>query len=336
MSSAMRPWERLPRISLRAIPAPLVQLPRFSRTLGADVWMKRDDVGDLPFAGNKARKLEFLLADAIDRDCDVVVAVGAAQSNFARAVAAAAARVGMPCILLLGGEAPHRLAGNALLAAMCGAQLRFQETEAWDELVQRLDATCSELETLGSRPFPLPIGGSVPLGVVAFAAAYAELVDELDELQLAPDCIVHASSSGGTQAGLELGRRIVGRGPVIHAVDVAKTGGDLRPVVAALATSAAELLGVRETWRQADIKLDESQLGQAYGVPTDAALEAIDLLARTEGIICDPVYTGKALAALVARARAGAIGPQLFWHTGGVPAIFDPRYTDSMLRAAFD
>lgn len=327
------PWHTLPRVRLRDGSAPLVHLERFSAAVGTPVWAKRDDVGSIAFAGNKVRKLELLLADAIAQDCDVVVAVGAAQSNFARTAAASAARLGLRAILILGGRDPGRLTGNLLLDRLVGAHIRFAGSDAWDVLQAALDDTCQELRREGRRPYALPMGGSTPLGAVAFAAAYEELVLDLDAARLAPGAVVHASASGGTQAGLELGRRVLGRGPRVHAVDVSKTGGDLRPVVAGIASSAARLLGIDETWTAADVEADGSQLGGGYGVPTASGLEAISLLARTEGIVCDPVYTGKALAAVVAMARAGTSGPVVFWHTGGAPAIFDPHYGDQLSGA---
>ena len=327
------PWHALPRVALRDGASPLVPLERFSAAIGAQVWAKRDDVGSITFAGNKVRKLELLVADAVARDCDVLVAVGAAQSNFARTAAAAAARLGLRAVLILGGPPPDHLAGNLLLDRLVGAEIRFAGSDAWEVLQARLDDACDELRRAGRRPYALPMGGSTPLGAVAFAAAYEELTDELAARSLVPRVVVHASASGGTQAGLELGRRMLGGGPRIHAVDVAIPAEGLPARVAALATGAARLLDVDESWTPADVDVDGSQVGAGYAVPTMAGLEAIALLARTEGIVCDPVYTGKALAAVVAMARAGDAGPILFWHTGGAPAIFDPHHGDPILRS---
>lgn len=179
----------------------------------------------------------------------------------------------------------------------------------------------------------LPMGGSVPLGSLGFAAAYAELLDQVEAAGIKPTSIVHASSTGGTQAGLELGRRMLG-GPPVLAMGVAKGPVDLAVRVAELAESAAAVIGVDERWTHADVHLDSGYLGPAYGIPTEACLDAIGLLARSEAILCDPVYSGKALAGLIDYARTGKVeGPVVFWHTGGALALFTQRYARTVGRS---
>jgi 1-aminocyclopropane-1-carboxylate deaminase/D-cysteine desulfhydrase-like pyridoxal-dependent ACC family enzyme len=327
------PWSHLPRIALTTLPTPLTPLPRFSEAIGAQVWMKRDDTGSLGLAGNKVRKLEFVLAEARAAGADTLLIVGAEQSNAARAAAAACAQLGLRCVLVLSGEEPGRPAANLLLDHLFGAEVRFAGTTDWAQLAAAADATAAELRDQGATPYSLPVGASSPLGAVGFAVAWHELLGQLDELDVRPDTVVHASSSGGTHAGLLLGRHMTGGGPRVRAIAVA-TGihPDLAAATLALSRDAGRLVGVDHGPAPDDLILDCGFLGDGYAVPSPDGVAAIRLLAETEAIVCDPVYSGKALAAVVAAARAGdSTAPTIFWHTGGHHAVFAPPFDAALL-----
>ncbi len=331
--TALEQLHALPRAELVAWPSPLQRLDRFSEAIGVEVWCKRDDMGSPGLAGNKVRKYELVLGAALADGADVLITTGAAQSNSARAGAAAAATLGMDCVLVLSGEAPARATANLLLDRLFGADVRFAGRVGWEELNRQVAAIGDELRTAGRRPVTAPVGCSSPLGSLGFALAYLELVDQLENLGIGPSLVVHTSTSGGTSAGLLVGRLLAGGGPPLRAVDAGLVFADPTAGIARLATDALALLGDDRTITADDVDLDLSQLGSGYGKPTEACVEAIRLLARTEGIVCDPVYSGKGLAGLVAEARSGALDrsrPVVFWHTGGWHALFDPHYGDSV------
>lgn len=325
------PWDGLARVRLAPLPTPLARAERFSAAIGADVWIKRDDIGSIGLAGNKVRKLEFVVADAIARGADTLVTAGAAQSNHARATACAAAALGLRCVLVLGGHRPELATGNTLLGECFGAELRFVGSEDWADINRALAGTVEAIRDAGAAPYLIPLGCSSPLGAVGFVAAYRELLDQLDAQGVAATGVWCASTSGGTQAGLTLGRRLAGRGPVVHGVSAGVVWRDPSGAFARHATEAAAILGQPVVVAPGDIDLDLSQVGAGYGEPTADGAQAIRLLARTEGILCDPVYSGKGLAAMVGAARAGALnGPVVFWHTGGVPVVFAERYAAAL------
>lgn len=320
------------RLQLVDLPTPLHEAPRFSEAVGARVLVKRDDVLGPGFAGNKVRKLELTLAAARDEGADAVVTLGAAQSNHARATAAACARLGWHCSLVLGGPEPDGPPpGNVLLDRLFGARMVWSATTDWAALFEAAEAEAATLRAEGRTPVVLPAGGSTPLGAAAFAVAYDELLAQLDALGAEPPEVVVASSTGGTYAGLLAGHRRAGRGPVPRGVLVIEDTGALGDLYAWLAAEA----GAGEVGA-GDLVLERGFLGAGYGAPTPEGLEAIRLLAATEAIVCDPVYSGKALACLVRRARAGAYGdrPVVFWHTGGWSADFAPEHAAALTREA--
>lgn len=326
-----QPWLALPRIPLADLPTPLQRLDSFGAAIGAEVWIKRDDVGPIGLAGNKVRKLEYVLADARGQGADTIVIIGAEQSNAARATAAACAQLGLRCVLVLSGDEPDTPTGNLLLDRLFGAEIRFAGTTDWAELWQASERAAEELRAGGARPYSLPAGSSSPLGAVGFASAWFELLDQLREHQVDARTLFHASSSGGTHAGLLLGRAMSGGGPDLRAVGVAPNiVPDVPGYIAGLAGGAADALGVEADL--GDVDVDLGFLGDGYAIPTPDGIEAIRLLARTEAIVCDPIYSGKALAALVAAARGGELdGPAVFWHTGGHHALFAPRFGDAVV-----
>ncbi len=318
----------LPRIPLAALPTPVQPLPRLSEELGFTLLVKRDDLTGLAFGGNKVRKLEYLLADAQAQGADMVVTTGAAQSNHCRQTAGAAAKLGLGCHLVL--TTPRRPSGNLLLDGLLGARVTWAAPKA---RAQALAQAVAEEAAQGRRPYRIPYGGSSPLG----AAAYAYALEELLSQGVTPDTIVFASSSGGTQAGLVAGARLLGFRGRILGISIQEPAPTLREQVAVLASQTAALLGTPTTFRDTEIFVRDAYAKAGYGVVTDAEINAILRFARAEGLFLDPVYTGRAAAALLDLAAQGDFAPQetvLFWHTGGTPALFATDYAQTLAAAA--
>lgn len=315
--------QKLPRLRIAHLPTPVERLPRLSEALGGPALLvKRDDQTGLAFGGNKTRKLEFLVADAQRQGARTLITAGAVQSNHCRQTAAAAARYGFDCQLVLAGEQPERASGNLLLDRLLGAEIRWVERESREAVLQ---STYQQAVDEGRKPYLIPYGGSNPIG----AAAYAYAVQEMLEQGFRPDTIVFASSSGGTQAGLLAGGRIFGFDGRVLGISIDEKAEVLQARVATLANETAEILGGDIAFRAEDVWVDDSFLGAGYGVMGEIEEEAINLFARTEGLLLDPVYTGRAAAGLLSLIRDGAF-PRgqsvLFWHTGGTPGLFAERY----------
>lgn len=311
-----------PRVSLATLPTPLEEAPRLSQELGIRLLVKRDDLTGLALGGNKARKLELLVADAIARGHDTLVATGGAQSNFARMTAAAAARHGLRCHLVLGGPEPALPTGNLLLDHLFGARLHFAGSEDWRVLGRRVQEVADEL---GERAYPMPLGGSTPLGCSAYVGAARELLAQMESrpgVPDAPDWVVVADGTGGTHAGLLVG---LPASVQLLGVDVSRPPVPLASIVENLAAQTADLLGVAAPAGR--VLIEEGQVGESYAAITTACRDAVRLAARLEGWILDPVYTGKAFAGLLAGVRERRIqGTVVFWHTGGAPALFAGEY----------
>lgn len=307
------------RIRLTATPTPMHLLPNFSERLGREVWIKRDDLTGFATGGNKSRKLELILADAMNARATSLVTVGAQQSNHARTVAAAATAAGIDAHLILGGRAPHRPSGNLLLDDLFGAETHFVDGLDWTSMSEHARQLCARLREQGNRskrPYLVPAGGSTSSGVLAYAAAFLEIHHQLDLVDRTEATIVHASSTGGTQAGLELGAALLGAPANIVGVDVARIhadlGGRVRDLVAATAELGFDPPAVTPT-------VFDEYLGPGYALASDRSQAAMTELARDEGIVTDPVYTAKAVAAL---SDPRLTEPIVFLHTGGVPAMF--------------
>jgi L-cysteate sulfo-lyase len=299
---------------------------------GPALWIKRDDQTGLAAGGNKTRKLEILIADAQSRGADVVLTVGAIQSNHCRQTAAAAARAGLACVLVLGGSAPSRehWTGNLLLDDLLGARICWA---GQDDPLSALEAAAASERAAGRKPYVIPYGGSNAVGASAYALAFAELWDQVQETGLHFDRLVFATSSGGTQAGLVVGARACGYRGQVLGISVDKTGGQLRQTVVDLLAPTAARLGLERAPGPDEVHIDDRFLGGGYAVLTGAEREAVRLAARSEGILLDPVYTGKAMAGLIELIRRGEIGASetvLFWHTGGMPALF--AYADDLVQ----
>ena len=315
--------DRRPRVSIAHLPTPLEMLPRLTAHLGGpQLWAKRDDQTGLATGGNKTRKLEFLVAEALAQGADTLVTCGAAQSNHARQTAAAAARFGLACTLVLRGEPPPQAQGNLLLDELLGAEIVWAGA---DDLTARLEETADALRSRGRRPYVVPYGGSNPVGVCGYVAAMEELLAQAAQAGLSFDHIVLASSSGGTQAGLTVAARALGYRGRILGISVDLPADPLRRRMAELATATADHLGLPLTFAPEDFAVEDGYRGGGYGVISDLEREAIRLLARTEGLLLDPVYTGRAFGGLIDLIRRGVFSPQervLFWHTGGVAGLF--------------
>jgi D-cysteine desulfhydrase family pyridoxal phosphate-dependent enzyme len=315
-----------PRLRLAALPTPVEELPSLSRALGRRLRIKRDDLTGLALGGNKTRKLELLTADALAQGADTLVTAGALQSNHCRQTAAAAARLGLRSALLLTGEPvqspgelprPTHRCGNLLLDELLGAELCFAGSEPREVA---LAALAARLEAEGRRPYLIPYGGSNALGALAYALALEELLAQGP----APGLICCASSSGGTQAGLLLGARLLGYRGRILGISVDPPAPILRELVASLANAAAARLGIAERFSAPEVWVEDRFRGEGYGVVGPLERGAIRRLAREDGILLDPVYTGRAMGGLLELAGSGELEARdlLFWHTGGIPALF--------------
>ena len=319
MYGALATLPIVPLVSSRSVVDDLAGL-RAALGGGPRLLMKRDDTMGFAFGGNKVRKMQFVAAAASAAGADTLITCGGVQSNHARVTAAVAARLGMRCILVANGRPPDRPTGNALLNSLLGAEIRYVHDRG--DRAAAMDAAANEIRRNGGSPYVIPLGASVPLGAAAFVDAVRELLDQIDP----PDLIVHASSSGGTQAGLVAGCALAAVHTRVLGVSADASASELVDAVSGILDGLAPLLGVpRDRLRTCAVDVDDGFVGEGYGVPTDASREALVLTARTEGVFLDPTYTAKAMAGLFARVRAHAFGDRdsvLFWHTGGQVALF--------------
>lgn len=321
----------LPRIHLAHLPTPIEALPRLSAQLGVLLSVKRDDQTGLALGGNKTRKLELLLAEAKANGAKTLVTAGAIQSNHCRQTAAAAARAGLDCTLVLSlPEAtpiPQVYTGNTLLDALMGAQIVWAQPGAREVV---FDETFERLWAEGKRPYRIPYGGSNAVGAAGYALAMQELLEQLKSGgQAQPDWIVFASSSGGTQAGLAAGQRMFGYTGRVLGISVDEPQAKLQAKAAGLAGEVCDLFGAPQRFEASEILVEDGFIGPGYGVMTDLEQQAVRLFARTEGLLLDPVYTGRAAGGMLRLIAEGQIEQRsrvLFWHTGGQPALFAERY----------
>ncbi|HYE52456.1 MAG TPA: D-cysteine desulfhydrase family protein [Azospirillaceae bacterium] len=318
----------IPRLTLAAWPTPIEPLERLSRELGGPrLYVKRDDCTGLGGGGNKIRKLEYLLADARARGCDALVTTGALQSNHARLTAAAAAKLGWPCSLVLTDSVDwrrpeYRRSGNRLIERLLGT--RVEIVAGPDERDERVEAALAALRADGRWPYLIPLGGSDAVGTLGYAACAAELQGQMRELGLRFRALVTATGSGGTQAGLVLGSRLAGLDLEVVGISVNKPADRLRETVAALVAGASTLVG-GDGQPDPEIIVDDRHFQPGYGLPSEAMTEAVRLCAQLEGLLLDPVYSAKAMAGLIAQVREGRYGRDdavLFLHTGGQPGLY--------------
>ncbi|MDR7342826.1 D-cysteine desulfhydrase [Pantoea alhagi] len=315
---------QFPRLELVGAPTPLEHLPRLSDYLGRDIFIKRDDITPLALGGNKLRKLEFLAADALREGADVLITAGAIQSNHVRQTAAVAARLGLKCFALLENpiqtQAENYLGnGNRLLLDLMDCEIEL--VDALHAPAQQLEELRVRLEAQGFRPYVVPVGGSNALGALGYVECAQEIAHQSEEV-VDFAAVVVASGSAGTHAGLAIGLEHLLPETELVGVTVSRKVADQLPLVTHLQQQVASLL---ETQSRAPITLWDDYFGPRYGMPSEEGMEAVKLLARLEGIILDPVYTGKAMAGLIdgiSQQRFQREGPLLFVHTGGAPALF--------------
>ncbi len=321
----------MPRIKIAHLPTPVEGLPRLSAKLaGPRLLVKRDDETGLALGGNKTRKLEYLLAEAQANGARTLITAGAVQSNHCRQTAAAAARVGLDCILVLNlppekdvdPEATMQSNGNLILDRLLGAEIVWTDR---DHRAQTLQDTFQTAWDEGRRPYLIPYGGSNSTGALGYVFAVQELMAQ----GVAPDWIVFPSSSAGTQVGLVVGAKLFGYQGKILGISIDETEQVLQTRVADLANQTAELLGEKIQFSSAEILVNDRYLGAGYGVMGELEIEALQLFAKNEALLLDPVYTARAAGGMIDLVRSGFFKPDetvLFWHTGGAPALFADRY----------
>jgi D-cysteine desulfhydrase family pyridoxal phosphate-dependent enzyme len=318
--------DQLPRVHLGVLPTPLEESARLSDALGGPpILFKRDDLTGLAFGGNKTRHLEFILGEALQRGADTIITGASIQSNFCRQTAAACAKLGLRCILYLNGEEPNAPQGNLLLDHLVGADVRLVQVRQLPDLIALCEQAAVEERQAGRDPIVVDLWrGIASLGSVSYVDCALELKEQLEELGLLRVSI-YLSSATATQGGLVLAAQALGLDWQIVGISPIRT--DLVPadVVANLANEAAQRLNLELHVSAADIENQEQYIGPGYALPTEDSREALEIVASTEGIILDPVYTAKAMAGLIDHIRAGELDPSrpvVFLHTGGTPALF--------------
>jgi D-cysteine desulfhydrase family pyridoxal phosphate-dependent enzyme len=313
----------IPTLMLASLPTPVSAMSRLSSVLGGGprLLVKRDDTIGFAFGGNKVRKLALLGAQAQADGADTLITAGGIQSNHARVTAATAVTLGMRAVLVVNGKPPDRASANALLDALLGAEIVYVESR--EQRGEVMHAVAARLRREGHHVFEIPIGGSTPLGALGYLHAMLELLEQIPP----PDAIVHATSSGGTQAGLVAACRLLGLRTRVVGIAADEPTAAIHAQVRANIDGVASLLkqDQHSLQRGTSIEIDDRFIGAGYGIPTEGSREAIELAARTEAIFLDPVYTGKAMAGLIAYVRQQRFTEGqtvLFWHTGGQVGLF--------------
>lgn len=320
--------KEISRLKFAHLPTQIEELPRLSEKLGGPrILVKRDDQTGLAFGGNKTRKLEFLVAEAQEQGATMLISGGALQSNHCRQTAAAAARFGFECTLVLNGEMPEHPSANLLLDQLFGAEMVTIKDRAYRDQV--LQETYDKAVDAGKRPYLVTYGGSSPTGALGYVFAMKEFMEQ----NVNADWIVFGTSSGGTHAGLVLGQRLFGYKGKVLGISIDESKEWLETRVSALASDASEELGKRIDFARDDVLANEEYCKAGYGVLTDAEREAVKLFAKMEGLLLDPVYTGRAAAGMIDLIHKGLFKKDetvLFWHTGGQPALFAEKYANKI------
>ena len=321
--------QEIPRLHFAHLPTPVEELPRLTAHLGGPrILVKRDDQTGLAFGGNKTRKLEFLVAEALEQGAKTLITGGALQSNHCRQTAAAAARFGLDCILVLNGEMPDQPSANLLLDDLFDAEIVPIADRAFRD--QTLQASYDRAVAEGRQPYLVTYGGSSPTGALGYAFAMQEFMEQ----NVPAYWIVFGTSSGGTHAGLVLGQRLFGYRGKVLGISIDEPEEWLKQRVSALASDASEKLGERIVFSGEDVLASEEYCRAGYGVLTGGEREAVRLFAKYEGLLLDPVYTGRAAAGMIDLIRKGFFKKEetvLFWHTGGQPALFAEKYSAGLL-----
>ena len=321
-------FDEIPRRSLTTLGSPVEPCERLAARVSGmpRLFVKRDDMLGSLVGGNKLRKLEYTMADALERGATAIVTVGGVQSNMARITAQVARRLGLGCELVLSGERPARSTGNFLVGERLGARVHFVADRTEREI--RAAEVASDLERRGERVARGPLGASDEIGSLGYVRAFRELLEQEPELGVRFDAVYVSSSSGGTQAGLEVGKRVFGEGtrPRIVGVSPDDPAESIRQTVTRIGNAMLERVASPARIDPAELVVDADFIGDGYGAATEGSREATELFADEEGILLDPIYTAKAAAALIAHARDGKLGSDsavLFWHTGGLLNLFD-------------
>ena len=320
---------RFPRVKLAHLPTPLEPMARLSKYLGGpNLWIKRDDCTGLSTGGNKTRKLEFLMGEALMRGADTIITQGATQSNHARQTAAAAAKLGLACEILLEDrtgfhDAAYTLNGNVLLDQLHGASISLRAADT--DMNAEMESLAADLRDKGKKPYVIPGGGSNAVGATGYVNCALELVAQANETRLKIDHILLATGSAGTQGGLVAGLCAMNADIPVYGISVRAPKTRQEDSVFALAVKTAEFVGARDCVKREQVVANSDYVGQGYGLPTEGMVEAVKLLAQHEGILLDPVYTGKAMAGLIDLVRKGHFAKDanmVFLHTGGSAGLF--------------
>ncbi len=323
------------RIHLAHLPTPIHRLDRMTELLGGpEIYVKRDDLTGSGLSGNKVRKLEYLLAEAWEQEADVLITCGGIQSNHARATAIAAVQNGMGAVLVLRGQSEEPYDGNVLLDRLVDAEIRLVTAEQYAERIDEImEQAAAELRQKGRRPYVIPEGGSNALGVWGYIRAAGEIKGQLEELRLEPDVIVTAVGSGGTHAGLSIGRKLVDLPARIVGFNVCDTAEHFQDLIGRLAAETIERYGLPVRLAAGEIELIDGYVGRGYALSRPEELKLIRTVARAEGIFLDPVYTGKAFLGLADQIQKGRFkkGERiLFLHTGGIYGLFTPEKREGL------
>jgi D-cysteine desulfhydrase family pyridoxal phosphate-dependent enzyme len=322
---------KFPRAGIAFLPTPIHPMRNLANSLGFDeLWIKRDDLTGISFGGNKARKIEYLIGDALEKEADTIVTVGSVQSNHCRQTAAFAAVTGLRCLLLLAGDEPDDVQANLLLDKLYGAEVTFFPGETAFDVNDRLESVTDTLQDQGFNPYAVPIGASNALGCMAYTLAVEELKTQLEEQDIEIGRIILAEGSGGTQAGIVAGVQKYNLDCEVIGIGVAESSEEATQRVVDLLQEMNEEYGEFLGKLEPEILILDRFQGEGYGILDDATRTAIEMFAKMEAIILDPVYTGKAGLALIQMALAGDIDtsvPTLFWHTGGLPTLFPESNT---------
>lgn len=316
-------------ITLAQLPTPIEKLERLSALLeGPQIYIKRDDLTGLEFSGNKVRKLEFLLAEALEQECDLVITCGSFQSNHARTTTVAAAKLGVKCHLVLRNTMGGALDGNLFLDRLMGAEIKYITPEEYARVDEIMADLAEELRSKGHRPYVIPEGGSNELGTLGYLKAAQELAEQLRRLKLQIDYIVVAVGSGGTYAGMLLGKFIFDLHAEIHGINVCDNEAYFVNKISDILKKAQKRFSFEVSVGKKDIKIIDGYVGKGYGLSSQEEIDMIKRVSSAEGIILDPIYTGKAMLGLADQIRQGQYKPEeniLFIHTGGVFGLFPKK-----------
>ncbi|MCQ8278523.1 D-cysteine desulfhydrase family protein [Acetobacteraceae bacterium KSS8] len=323
-----------PRVPLGFLPTPIEDMPRLGAEIGVALSCKRDDFTGFGVGGNKIRKIEYLMAEAMAEGANVLITTGGHQSNHARVVAAAAARFGMRSVLVLRGNAPSSFQGNLLLDRLFGAEVEFLDPDAYFDLIAgRMQAHADAASAKGEVPFIIPLGGATAVGALGYVRAVQEMAEQhRQQKRSPPDAIVVPAGSGGTLAGLVVGCHLHWPKTRVIGISVSRDARWFQERVAEMASGCLALLGGGRSWSPEEILVSDEYVGTRYGVPSPDGNEAVRQAARLEGLLLDPIYTGKAMAGLTGLVRSGVLArgsAVLFVHCGGSPAIYP--FSESVL-----